>query len=237
MPVYRLPESSDIFPHPFEADPSGISAVGGELSTRRLLTAYLHGIFPWFSEHEPPIWWFPDPRCVLFPADLKVSKSMRSVLRNGGFRTTFNSGFIEVIRACQKTPRRDQEGTWLTEEMVDAYCELHRLGYAHSVEVWLNGELVGGLYGIGLGKIFFGESMFTHVSNASKVSFIRLVQALEAIGVRLVDCQQDTPHLRSLGAVTISSEEFYGYIRQNLRDYLVDPRISLSGFSDSLSDS
>ena len=227
MPVYRLPYSANIFPHPLEADPSGILAVEGDLTPERLVAAYSHGIFPWYSEHEPLLWWFPDPRCVLFPDELKISKSMRSVMRNAGFTTTFNKDFDTVIRACQNTPRAGQEGTWLTDEMVDAYITLHELGHAHSVEVWQEGQIVGGLYGIGLGKIFFGESMFARQSNASKVGFIHLVQTLKAKGIRLIDCQQDTPHLRSLGAVTIPATEFYEHITENLLDCLVDSRINL----------
>ena len=227
MPIYRLPLQADIFPHPLDADESGILAVEGDLNADRLLNAYRHGIFPWYSESEPLLWWFPDPRCVLHPKSLKVSKSMRSVLRNADFEVTFNRAFRDVITACRDIVRPGQSGSWLNDEMIDAYTALHQRGYAHSVEVWLENKLVGGLYGVGLGKMFFGESMFARTSNASKVGFVRLVEELQRKGVRLIDCQQDTPHLRSLGAITISAEAFFGHIRDNLKMCLVDERIIL----------
>jgi leucyl/phenylalanyl-tRNA---protein transferase len=229
MPVYRLHPELELFPHPLHADSSGILAVEGTLTAHRLINAYRHGIFPWFSKNEPIIWWFPNPRCVLWPQDLKISKSMLSVMRNKGFVVTINQNFDQVIRNCKDAPRPGQEGTWLDEEMVRAYNALHKEGYAHSVEVCLDGALVGGLYGIALGKIFFGESMFSDVSNASKVGFTHLVKELQKRGFRLIDCQQDTAHLRSLGATVISAEEFYQEIRKNHLDCLEGEKLGLDG--------
>lgn len=205
-----------MFPHPELADTDGLLAMGGDLSPQRLLLAYRYGIFPWYNE-GPILWWSPDPRCVLWPEELKVSKSMRSYLRKTELRVTINQDFKQVITNCQVTPRKDQNGTWITEAMSDAYQLLHDLGFAHSVEVWSGSELVAGLYGIALGKVFFGESMFTHVSNGSKLAFIRFVHFLEQEGFRLIDCQQNTEHLRSLGAVTIPRTEFLQILRQNNR--------------------
>ncbi|GLB52637.1 leucyl/phenylalanyl-tRNA--protein transferase [Neptunitalea chrysea] len=196
------------FPHPEEASAEGIVAVGGDLSTERLLLAYRLGIFPWFDEEQPILWWSPDPRMVLFPDDLKVSKSMRKVIRDGHFKVTFNTCFREVIINCAGVKREDEYGTWITNDMVDAYCKLHEEGVAKSVEVWLDGALVGGLYGIDLGTIFCGESMFSKVSNASKFGFIQLVQKLKAENYSLIDCQVYTDHLASLGAIEIPRMEF-----------------------------
>lgn len=216
MPVFRLLEDEIVFPHPELADPNGILAVGGDLSPERLLLAYEWGIFPWFNPNEPILWWSPDPRFVLFPNELRVSKSMRPYFNQRKFDVTFDTQFERVIRACQQVERDKQlGGTWITEDMVQAYCKLHELGYAHSVEVWEEGELVGGLYGISLGKIFFGESMFTTVSNASKFGFISLVQKLEGLGFTLIDCQQKTRHLASLGARSIDRALFLEYLERN----------------------
>lgn len=227
MPVYRLHPELELFPHPLLADPSGIVAVMGELSASRLLNAYRHGIFPWFSENEPILWWFPDPRCILLPENLRVSKSMRSVIRNKGFEVTINQEFSQVIEKCKDIPRVGQDGTWLDDDMIRAYTELHKAGYAHSVEVWLDGELVGGLYGIALGKIFFGESMFSNVSNASKVALIHLVEKLRSYDFQMIDCQQDTDHMRSLGATVIPAAEFYDAIRENHVACLVRERLDI----------
>jgi len=215
MPVYRLHPELKIFPHPLNADATGVLAVHGELTSERLINAYRHGIFPWYSKNEPVLWWFPDPRCVLYPKNLKISKSMRSVLRNKGFDVTMNRNFSRVIQYCKETSRHGQDGSWLDDDMVRSYNQLHKEGYAHSVEVWLHGELVGGLYGISLGKIFFGESMFSMESNASKVAFIYLVEKLRQLDFQLIDCQQDTEHMRSLGATVIPAAEFYKAIRGN----------------------
>lgn len=208
MPIYWLDESELSFPPPALASPEGILAVGGDLQPQRLLLAYRHGIFPWYNEGDPILWWSPDPRFVLFPEKLKVAKSMRPYFNQGRYRATFDQAFDRVIRACGEVPRNGQAGTWITEEMREAYREMHRLGFAHSVEVWQDDELVGGLYGLALGRVFFGESMFTRASNASKFGFITLVRYLQQRGYRLVDCQQETAHLASLGAEPLPRAEF-----------------------------
>ena len=196
------------FPPVDEASPEGILAIGGDLSTERLLLAYKRGIFPWFEEDEPIMWWAPPERMVLFFEDLKISKSMRNVLNQKKFRITFNTAFREVILHCKKITRKDQPGTWITNEMVEAYCKLHEIGVAKSVEVWENEQLVGGLYGIDLGHIFCGESMFSKVSNASKVAFIHLVKYLQKNNYRILDCQVYNDHLASLGCVEIDRDDF-----------------------------
>lgn len=183
---------------------------------QRLLLAYRSGIFPWFNEDDPVCWWSPDPRFVMFSADLKVSKSMQVVLRKNEFQFTSNEAFADVISHCKNVYREGQGGTWITDEMQEAYINLHRQGYAHSAEAWHNGELVGGLYGIRLGNIFFGESMFSLRSNASKFAFIRYVQQLQKENVELVDCQLHTAHLESLGAKMISRAEFRKCLEENL---------------------
>lgn len=188
--------------------PDGLLAIGGDLRPSRLVAAYRRGIFPWYSEDQPILWWSPDPRMVLFPEHLKVSRSLRKNIRNGGFQVTLNRAFHEVIKHCANTPRRKQNGTWLTPEMQDAYLLLHRQGVAHSVESWLGNELVGGLYGIRIGRVFFGESMFSHYSNASKVAFTCFVSNLQSWGYEMVDCQVSSEHLESLGAVNIPRPEF-----------------------------
>ena len=190
------------------ASPEGIIAIGGDLSPERLLLAYKSGIFPWYNEGEPVVWYSPDPRMVLFPNRLKISKSMYQILRKDVFHITFNQNFKEVISQCKITNRKDQEGTWITDEMQNAYLELHKLGIVKSVEVWQNNELIGGLYGIDLGTVFCGESMFSKVSNASKVAFIYLTRKLEKENYKLIDCQVYTDHLASLGAEEIPREEF-----------------------------
>ncbi len=203
-----------IFPPPELATKSGLLAVGGDLSTERLIEAYRNGIFPWFSEGAPLQWWAPDPRFVLFPKHLKVSKSMKQVLNRQIFTITFNRAFEAVISACAG-PRSGQPGTWITEDMIKAYTELHRLGSAHSVEAWKDGKLCGGLYGIALGKCFFGESMFSRESNASKAALITMVKSLEEYGLELVDCQVHTPHLESLGACFINRDDFMRIVLKN----------------------
>ncbi|MDX1940775.1 MAG: leucyl/phenylalanyl-tRNA--protein transferase [Saprospiraceae bacterium] len=216
MPVFRLPDDELVFPHPDLADPNGILAVGGDLSSERILLAYEWGIFPWFNPGEPILWWSPDPRFVLFPDELKVSKSMRPYFNQRKFEVSFDERFEDVIRSCQMQKRDGQMGgTWITENMVEAYCQLHELGYAHSVEVWKGEELVGGLYGISLGKIFFGESMFAKESNASKFGFIKLIQQLKKNDFQLIDCQQQTRHLGSLGARAIDRKVFLEYLQKN----------------------
>ncbi|NBL63783.1 leucyl/phenylalanyl-tRNA--protein transferase [Flavobacterium sp. NST-5] len=196
------------FPDVSEASPEGILAVGGDLSPERLILAYRSGIFPWFDEDEPILWWSPKERMVVFPEEFKVSKSMRNILNRNIFSVTFNQNFYDVIQHCSKIKRSGQHGTWISEEMIAAYTQLHNLGFAKSIEVWQNDKLVGGLYGIDLGNIFCGESMFSKVSNASKVAFTALVGYLKRENYKLLDCQVHNSHLESLGAREISREFF-----------------------------
>jgi leucyl/phenylalanyl-tRNA---protein transferase len=196
------------FPPVDVADEDGLLAIGGDLSTERLLLAYRSGIFPWYNEDEPICWWSPDPRFVLYPQELKLSNSMKSVLRNGKFRFTINRAFTQVIQNCKTISRKSQDGTWISPAMQKAYTILHEHGFAQSAETWMDGKLVGGLYGIRLGKIFFGESMFSLESNASKFAFINYVQQLQKENILLIDCQLHTPHLESLGAKMIPRELF-----------------------------
>jgi leucyl/phenylalanyl-tRNA--protein transferase len=206
MPLFALDQEMN-FPPVALAEPDGLLAIGGDLSKERLLLAYRNGIFPWY-EGRHILWWSPDPRFVLFPDELKVSKSMRQLIRRDTFVFTVNRAFGEVIANCKTIARRGQDGTWITEEVKDAYGRLHKEGYVHSAEAWLNGELVGGLYGVRLGKVFFGESMFSKYSNASKYAFIRYVEQLRSEGVELIDCQVYTEHLESLGARMITRSDF-----------------------------
>src|SRR5579872_6527332 len=196
-----------IFPAQEESEPDGLLAVGGDLSVQRLLLAYRHGIFPWY-EGKHILWWCPDPRFVLFPEELRESKSMKQLHKRNVFDFRVNTAFREVITSCKTIARRGQESTWITDEVKTAYTRLHEAGIAHSAEAWSEGELVGGLYGIRLGQVFFGESMFSKVSNASKYAFIRYVQQLQASGVALIDCQVYTEHLESLGARMIARKDF-----------------------------
>lgn len=200
------------FPPPASAMDDGLLAIGGTLSTERLLLAYKEGIFPWY-EGNIPLWWSPDPRFVLFPSEIRVSKSMQKILHRKVFEFTVDKAFAQVVSHCKNISRKGQTGTWITDEVEKEYCVLHQKGYAHSAEVWLNGMLVGGLYGIGLGKVFFGESMFSLESNASKYAFISYVHRLEKEGVRLVDCQVYTEHLETLGARMIPRKEFLQLLR------------------------
>ncbi len=205
-----------MFPNIETANLDGIIAVGGDLSVERLILAYKSGIFPWYNEGEPVIWYSPDPRMVLYPKKLKISKSMRSVLKNENFKITFNQNFEEVIANCKTIYRKGQPGTWITDEMQKAYLKLHKTGIAKSVEVWQNDELVGGLYGIDLGHIFCGESMFSKVSNVSKVAFIYLVQKCEKENYKLIDCQVYNDHLASLGAEEIPRKEFIKLLKKKI---------------------
>lgn len=202
-------DSSQAFPDVSLAlkEPDGLLAVGGDLSSARILAAYRNGIFPWYSDNQPILWWSPDPRTVLYPAALKVSRSLRKRLRQRHFELTLDKAFRQVIQACAG-PRRGSEGTWITDAMTDAYCRLHEEGHAHSVECWSDGKLVGGLYGVAIGQVFFGESMFSRMTDASKVAFCHLVVQLEAWKFGLVDCQVYSPHLASLGAQEISRTRF-----------------------------
>lgn len=196
-----------------ETEPNGLLAVGGDLTSTRLLNAYRHGIFPWYSDGQPILWWSPDPRLVLFPEQLKISRSLTKTLRNKPFKLTFDHSFQAVVDACA-APRGDQEGTWITREMMRAYLRLHLLGHAHSVEVWHQEKLVGGLYGVSIGQVFFGESMFSRQRDGSKIALVGLSQRLIEHGYRMIDCQVYTQHLVSLGAEQISRSEFCRHLRR-----------------------
>lgn len=216
MPVYRLPREA-VFPEPAQAEPDGLLAVGGDLSPERLLTAYAAGIFPWYSEGSPILWWSPDPRLVLDPAALHVPRSLARTLRRGRFELRVDTAFGEVIRRCAGKPRPDQDGTWITGPMVAAYERLHRLGFAHAFEAWEGGALAGGLYGVSLGAAFFGESMFADRPDASKAAFVEGVRWLAARGVELVDCQVRTEHLARFGAVEVPRPVFLARLAGALR--------------------
>lgn len=206
MAVFAL-EKELYFPPVHLSEPDGLLAIGGDLSPERLLLAYRQGIFPWY-EGDHILWWCPDPRFVLFPNELKVSKSMKVLLKKNEFEFTINNSFADVIHHCKKTIRAGQSGTWITDELEKAFVQMHKLGYAISAEVWKNNELAGGLYGIRLGKVFFGESMFSKISNASKYAFIKFVEVLKKEEVEIIDCQVYTNHLESLGARMIDRKEF-----------------------------
>ena len=216
MPVFAL-EKELYFPPVDLAEPDGLLAIGGDLSPERLLFAYKQGIFPWY-EGEYILWWSPDPRFVLFPGELKISKSMRALLKKNAFDFTINKTFEKVIHQCKNIKRPGQRGTWITDEVEMAYIRMHELGYAISAETWKDGILVGGAYGLKIGKIFFGESMFSKITNASKYAFIQLVQHLKQDGVELIDCQVYTEHLESLGAKMISRKEFTNTINKLTRE-------------------
>ena len=225
-----LHTSDDPFP-PIETalnDPDGLLAAGGELSSKRLLEAYRQGIFPWYSPGEPILWWSPNPRCVLLPDQLHVSRSMKKHLKKTDYEVYFDRNFPAVIDACS-APRCDENGTWITAEMKAAYCQLNRQGIAHSVEVYRDNKLIGGLYGIGIGKLFFGESMFSRETNASKIAFIRMVEQLHIWGYALIDCQIKNEHLLSLGASEISRSRFQHYL-----DCYLDERVTHTWEFDAL---
>jgi leucyl/phenylalanyl-tRNA--protein transferase len=206
--IFRLDERL-VFPDPALAEPDGLLALGGDLSVERLLLAYQHGIFPWYSDETPILWYSPHERFVLFPHELKIAKSLRQVLRSNKFSVTVNQAFAGVIDACSLAPRPGQDGTWITDDMKAAYLELHQKSHAHSIEVWQNSELAGGLYGVQVGTVFCGESMFSKISDASKVALIHLC----GMGFSLIDCQVYTNHLASMGARMISREEYMGILR------------------------
>lgn len=209
VPVYQLNEEL-VFPDPSLAEDEGLLAVGGDLSPERLVLAYQHGIFPWYSEGRPILWWCPRPRLVLLPDELRVNRSLRKSMRRVPYTLTLDTAFEQVIDACAEAPRADQGGTWITADMRAAYIELHRLGIAHSVEAWRDGELVGGLYGLALGTAFFGESMFARAPDASKIAFATLVHQLQRWSFRLVDCQVVTDHLVRFGAREFALDDFLG---------------------------
>ena len=206
MPLFVLNKEL-VFPPVNQSEPDGLLAMGGDLSPNRLLLAYRNGIFPWF-EGLTPLWWCPDPRFVLFPDKLKVSKSMKQLFKKEAFRFTVNTAFATVINNCKTTPRKEQSSTWITEEVKAAYIHLHQLGHAHSAEAWLDDQLVGGCYGIRMGRVFFGESMFSKVSNASKYAFIKYAELLQQDNIGLIDCQVYTEHLESLGAQMMARAHF-----------------------------
>jgi len=213
--MYWLPTDKISFPDPRFAPQRGLLAAGGDLQPQRILFAYENGIFPWYSEGEPILWWSPDPRFVLYPNEIHISKNMRKLMRKKVFDIKFDTDFNGVIQHCAQAPRKGQAGTWLVPEMIKAYEKLHNIGLAHSVEAWQDGVLVGGLYGLSLGRCFFGESMFTKVSNSSKACLIHLSTVLQKNGFDLIDCQSYTPHLERLGARFISREAFLNYLQDN----------------------
>lgn len=230
MPVYLLSDDL-VFPSPRLASEEGLLAIGGDLSRQRLLLAYRMGIFPWYSRSEPILWWSPDPRLVLYPAEFRVSKSLQKTIHKGVFRVTMDEAFEAVINACAQSRTRAGEGTWIVDEMIDAYCNLHRAGFAHSVESWKDGRLAGGLYGVSLGRCFFGESMFTHISNASKVAFAALVKHLLALNFNLIDCQVTTSHLLRLGAREIPRIQFLNELEKALKPPTIRGRWSVAAGS------
>ena len=217
MPVYALDDEL-IFPHPLLREPDGLMAVGGDLSPDRLLLAYRWGIFPWYHEGQPILWWWIAPRLMVKPKDVHVSHSVRNYINQKRYTVTFDKEFETVMQRCGDVNRPGQDGTWIMPEMIQAYTTLHRMGYAHSVEVWEEEKLVGGLYGIALGKVFFGESMFAEKTNASKIGFIHIAQHLANLGFLWIDCQQDTPHMRSLGASLVEEEDFLTLLRENQKN-------------------
>jgi len=216
MGIYLLDEDL-AFPHPSHANPDGLLAIGGDLSVERLLLAYRSGIFPWFDDDRMILWWSPDPRMVLLPVNFKFSKSLRLLINKGVFEIRFDTCFEQVMRYCSVVLREGQEGTWITEGMIDAYTALHQEGFAHSVETFRDGRLVGGLYGISLGRAFFGESMFFLERDASKVAFAALVTRATEWNFHFIDAQQDTPHLRSLGATPVSRNAFLKLLNNALQ--------------------
>ncbi len=207
MPIYFLTDAI-YFPHASEALEDGLLAMGGDLSSKRILKAYENGIFPWYSEGSPILWWSTDPRMVLFPDDLKISKSLQQVINSKKFEVRFDTNFKAVIDHCSMVPRKDQDGTWITREMQNAYCKLHNEGFCHSVETYYDGKLVGGLYGISIGKAFFGESMFFLQRDASKVALYHLVEKLKGWDFEIIDAQQETSHMKSMGARLVERRQF-----------------------------
>ncbi|MBI4684215.1 MAG: leucyl/phenylalanyl-tRNA--protein transferase [Nitrospirae bacterium] len=216
MPVFRLTNKL-IFPPPELAEDDGLFAAGGDLSEKRILLAYSMGIFPWYSDNSPILWWSPDPRLILIPEELKISRSLKQTIKKGIFRVTMDAAFDSVIKNCAVIRRKGERGTWITDEMIGAYTKLHRAGLAHSVESWVEGKLVGGLYGVSLGSAFFGESMFAKKSDASKVAFVTLVQQLIKWRFTIVDCQITTGHLINLGAKEVSRSKFIKMLNTALR--------------------
>jgi leucyl/phenylalanyl-tRNA--protein transferase len=216
MPVFLLSEELK-FPHPNLASKEGLLAVGGDLSVERLLLAYRHGIFPWFSDNEPVLWWSPDPRLVLFPGEIYISRSLGKIIKKDFFQVTVDRAFQRVISECAQIRIENDEPTWIVNDMLEAYCRLHDSGFAHSVETWYKGKLVGGLYGVSLGRCFFGESMFARTSNASKVALAKLVEHLNKLSFELIDCQVTTQHLIRMGAREISRGRFLALLEEAMK--------------------
>jgi leucyl/phenylalanyl-tRNA--protein transferase len=222
MPIFRLSEKIS-FPPPHFAEPEGLLAVGGDLSEKRILLAYQMGIFPWFAEKEPILWWSPDPRLLIYPSNIYVSKRLKRTIRQATFQTTCDTAFDRVISACASIRVKNFKETWIGDEMIDAYCRLFKSGYAHSVEVWYRGELAGGLYGLSLGGSFFGESMFSYVSNTSKIALVALCRFLNTLSFDMIDCQVKTDHLKRMGAVEVSRSRFLKQLQHSM------PRQTLKG--------
>ena len=231
MPVYQLLPEGSLFPPTEEAEGDGLLAVGGDLTKDRLLSAYSNGIFPWYEAGQPILWWSPDPRMVLIPEELKISRSLRKVLRKQHFEIRFDSAFQQVIKGCADVRTLQGDGTWIIPEMQQAYTELHQEGFAHSVESWMDGELTGGLYGISLGQCFFGESMFSTRNDSSKVALVALVEFSKQVGIKMIDCQMATAHLLSLGASEIKRKVFM----KNLKIHLEEPTLKGSWNNSSAS--
>lgn len=215
MPVFLLSDKIE-FPPPQLASRHGLLAVGGDLSRKRLLLAYRMGIFPWFSNDEPIMWWSPDPRLVLYPREIKISKTLKKIIKKNAFKVSMDLAFNDVINHCADVRLKKDQGTWIVKEMMDAYCRLHESGFAHSVEAWHQGELAGGLYGVSLGKCFFGESMFTRISNASNVALVKLVEYLNALSFDMIDCQIPTNHLVRFGAKEVPRDRFLAQLEKSL---------------------
>ena len=216
MPVFLLSDTIE-FPPPHLASEEGLLAVGGDLTQKRLLLAYRMGIFPWFSNIEPILWWSPDPRLVLYPHEIKTSKTLKKIIKKEVFKVTMDLAFNEVINQCAQVRLKKNQGTWIIEDMIEAYCQLHESGFAHSVEVWRQGELAGGLYGVSLGKCFFGESMFTRISNASNIALVKLVEYLKKLSFDMIDCQVATEHLTRFGARQIPRIRFLNQLEKSLK--------------------
>ena len=215
MPVFLLSDTID-FPPPHLASKEGLLAVGGDLSQKRLVLAYRMGIFPWFSDGDPILWWSPDPRLVLYPSEIKISKTLKKIIKKDVFSVTMDMAFDEVINQCAQVRRQNNQGTWIVKDMIYAYCKLHRSGFAHSVEVWQQEELAGGLYGVSLGKCFFGESMFSRVSNASNIALVKLAKYISELSFDLIDCQVRTDHLIRFGAREIPRKRFLNQLEISL---------------------
>ena len=216
MPVFLLTDKF-VFPPPHLATKEGLLAVGGDLDPARLLAAYKKGIFPWYSNGEPILWWSPDPRLVLYPEELKISHSLAKILRKNLFQVSMDRGFRQVIGRCASIRSETRQGTWISGEMIEAYCRLHQLGYAHSVEIWHKGDLVGGLYGLCIGRCYFGESMFSTMSNTSKVALVFLCRYLREHQIDLIDCQVHTDHLVRMGARNIARKDFIKQLNRALK--------------------